>query len=503
MSTDGKGSRGFQWVKARLWKPLGWMGTGLMLGALIMGSWNMPFLSYAAGTPVIQTNQMSDPPNFSRGGFADIAKKVTPTVVNITVEKKMPQRMSRAPFEDMKKYFNIPGMPEFPNSSHPNPHPEGAGSGVLISDDGYILTNNHVVDNADRITVTLPDNREFSGKVIGTDPQTDLAVIKIEGQNLPYLAWGDSTQLQVGEYVLAVGNPFGLDSTVTLGIVSALGRGGMGITQYEDFIQTDAAINPGNSGGALVNTRGELVGINTAIFSRTGGYQGVGLAVPTKLAKPVYASLVNEGKVVRGHLGIGIQAVTPDLAKSFDLEKSRGALVTNVVPGSPADESGMKRGDVVIEYDGKTVTDPRTLQGQVLGTPVGNKVAIVIVREGSRMILHPVIREQQKLTRIARGDFSGSQGPLAGVAVQNMDEQTARRLGLEAHINGVIVKEVVPGSSAARAGLTQGDVISEINKKPIRSREEFMNAVTYLQDEPSALVFIHRGKGALYLTVKI
>lgn len=503
MRKDGKGSKGVQWAKAKLWKPLGWMGAGLMLGALIMGSWNIPFPSYAAGASVIQTNQMSDPPNFSRGGFADIAKKVTPAVVNITVEKTMPLPMSREPFEDMKKYFNIPGMPEFPNSSHPNPQPQGAGSGVLISGDGYILTNNHVVDKADRITVTLPDNREFSGRVIGTDPQTDLAVIKIDGQNLPFLAWGDSSKLQVGEYVLAVGNPFGLNSTVTLGIVSAIGRGGMGITQYEDFIQTDAAINPGNSGGALVNTRGELVGINTAIFSRTGGYQGVGLAVPTKLAKPVYSSLLSHGKVVRGHLGIGIQAVTPDLAKSFDLEESRGALVTNVVPGSPADESGMQRGDVVIEYDGKPVVNPRTLQGQVLGTPVGNKVAIVIVREGSRITLNPVIREQQASTKLAQAMPSEDEGPLAGVAVQDLDERTARQLGLEPHVNGVVVRGVQPRSSAARAGLIQGDVISEINKQPIRSREEFLKAVSHLHDENSALVFIHRGKGALYLTVKI
>jgi serine protease Do len=351
--------------------------------------------------------------------------------------------------------------------------------------------------------VTLPDNREFAGKVVGLDPQTDLAVIKIDATNLPFVAWGNSASLRVGEYVLAVGNPFGLNSTVTLGIVSALGRGGMGITQYEDFIQTDAAINPGNSGGALVNTRGELVGINTAIFSQSGGYQGVGFAVPTNLAKPVYESLVSTGKVVRGFLGVGIQAVTTDLARSFHLDHTKGALVTNVVPGSPADEAGLKRGDVIVEYQGKPVVDPRSLQHHVIKTNVGSEVSLAVIRDGKKQPLKTTIREQQNPTQVARAGSVEQEGPLAGVAVQNLDQSIAQQLGLEEKVNGVVVMDIAPGSHAARAGLVQGDVISEINRKPVRSEEDFVKLMSHLKEQSSALLFVHRGKGALYLTIKI
>jgi serine protease Do len=399
----------------------------------------------------------------------------------------------------------MPEMPGMPNRPGPSPGPEGhgAGSGVIVSSDGYVLTNDHVVEGAKEITVTLPDNREFSGKVVGLDPQTDLAVVKIDATNLPFVPWGNSGDLRVGEYVLAVGNPFGLNSTVTLGIVSALGRGGMGITQYEDFIQTDAAINPGNSGGALVNTQGELIGINTAIFSQSGGYQGVGFAVPTNLAKPVYESLVSTGKIVRGFLGVGIQAVTTDLARSFQLDQTKGALVTNVVPGSPADEAGIKRGDVIVEYQGKPVLDPRNLQHQVIRTTVGSKVNMVVIRDGHKQTLKTKIREQQNPTQVAEAGSVEQEGPLAGVAVQNLDKGIAQRLGLEEDVNGVVVMEVIPGSYAARAGLVQGDVISEINRKPVRSEEDFMKVVSHLKEKSSALIFIHRGKGALYLTIKI
>ncbi|PJA78381.1 MAG: hypothetical protein CO149_04335, partial [Nitrospirae bacterium CG_4_9_14_3_um_filter_51_5] len=297
--------------------------------------------------------------------------------------------------------------------------------------------------------------------------------------------------------------PFGLNSTVTLGIVSALGRGGMGITQYEDFIQTDAAINPGNSGGALVNMRGELVGINTAIFSQSGGYQGVGFAIPTNLAKPVYDSLVSTGKVVRGFLGVGIQEVTADLAQSFQLHQTKGALVTNVVPGSPADEAGIKRGDVIVEYQGKPVLDPRSLQHHVIRTTVGSEVSMVVMRDGHKQSLKTKIREQQNPTQVAQAAPVGKEGPLAGVAVQNLDNGLAQQLGLEKDMNGVVVMEVTPGSVAARAGLVQGDVISEINRKPVRSEEDFVKVVSHLKEQSSALIFIHRGKGALYLTIKI
>jgi serine protease Do len=426
--------------------------------------------------------QTTDPPLLQKGGFADIAKRVTPAVVNITVSKQATVPMSGMPFDPMKEFFGLPGAPGLQprQDQAPMPDLQGAGSGVVVSSDGYVLTNNHVVEGAREITVTLPDKREYPGTVVGLDPQTDLAVIKVGATD-----------------------PFGLNSTVTLGIVSALGRGGMGITQYEDFIQTDAAINPGNSGGALVNTQGELVGINTAIFSRSGGYQGVGFAVPTKLAKPIFSSLVKTGSVVRGYLGVGIQAVTPDLAASFQLDKAQGALVTNVMPGSPADQAGIQRGDVIVEYEGEAVVDPRTLQGQVVGTVVGNQISLVVMREGEKMTLRPVIREQNKPTQVARANPMKHDGPFAGVAVQDLDGRIAKQLGLAEEVSGVVVMEVMPGSYAERAGLAQGDVISEINRKPVSSERDFIQVISHLEKQQDALIFIHRGKGALYLTIKI
>ncbi len=494
------------WDRSSAWeKSLGLAGMGILVGALLFGAWNNPSPTFAHKSKPDHELQTTDPPHFEKGGFADIAQRVTPAVVNITVSKRAAVPMSGLPFDPMKEFFGLPGTPKFPprHKEMPLPEQQGAGSGVIVSSDGYVLTNNHVVENAEEITVTLPDKREFPGTVVGLDPQTDLAVIKLKASDLPFVPWGDSSSLKVGEYVLAVGNPFGLNSTVTLGIVSALGRGGMGITQYEDFIQTDAAINPGNSGGALVNTRGELVGINTAIFSRTGGYQGVGFAVPTKLAKPVYASLVKTGVVVRGYLGVGIQAVTPDLAESFNLENAHGALVTNVMSGSPADQAGIQRGDVIVEYEGQAVDDPRTLQRQVVGTVVGIEISLVVMREGKKVNLYPVIREQDKTTRVARTHSMNQDGPLAGVAVQDLDGRMAQQLGITEEVNGVVVMEVRPGSNAERAGLAQGDVISEINRQPIQSEKDFRNVVSHIEQEKDALIFIHRGKGALYLNVKI
>jgi serine protease Do len=256
---------------------------------------------------------------------------------------------------------------------------EGMGSGVIISSDGYVVTNNHVVEGAGEIVMTLTDKREFKARLIGTDPPTDLAVLKIEAHDLPHLTWGDSSRLQVGEYVLAIGNPFGLNSTVTLGIVSALGRGHMGITQYEDFIQTDAAINPGNSGGALFDTTGALVGINTAILSQTGGYQGVGFAVPSTMARPVVEHLIKTGKVVRGYLGVGIQDLTPDLVNAFGLTHKKGALVSHVTEESPAEHAGVKQGDIIVEYQGTAIEDGGALQRAVTRTAPGAKVTMKLV----------------------------------------------------------------------------------------------------------------------------
>jgi len=449
-------------------------------------------------------------------GFTEVAKAVTPAVVNITTVisekvtdgRSMPDELR----ERMEEFFGGPNGPFGPRSFRgpqgPGEPPRGhrgggQGSGVIVSPDGYVLTNNHVIDGAREVTVTLPDKREFQGKIVGTDPKTDLAVVKIDGQNLPSVAWGDASKLQVGEYVLAVGNPFGLNSTVTLGIVSALGRGRMGITQYEDFIQTDAAINPGNSGGALVNTRGELVGINTAIFSQNGGYQGVGFAVPTSMSKPIYESLIKTGKVVRGYLGIGIQDLNHDLAKSFGIKDSKGALVSDVKEDGPADQGGLKQGDVITSYQGSPVEDAVALQRMVTSTSVGSKVPVKIMRDGREKELTITIGEQHDTTKTAKAETGEKDYAFAGVAVQDLDKDTAKELGMKGKAQGVVVTSVEPDSGADKAGLMPGDVIREINRQPVKSVKEFEKVSSAVKKGDNVLILINRRGNALFLSAKV
>jgi serine protease Do len=438
-------------------------------------------------------------------GFTDVAKTVTPAVVNITTsvaEKVSDSGQSR---DRMEEFFGAPWGPFGPRRFGPPSEHRGGGqgSGVIVTPDGYVLTNNHVIDGARTVTVTLPDKREFKGRLVGADPKTDIAVIKIDGTNLPAIPWGDSSKLQVGEYVLAVGNPFGLNSTVTLGIVSALGRGRMGITQYEDFIQTDAAINPGNSGGALVNTRGELIGINTAIFSQSGGYQGVGFAVPTSMSKPIYESLVKTGKVVRGYLGVGIQDLTPDLAKSFGLSENKGAVVTEVKEDGPADHSGIKQGDVITMYQGAPIEDSIALQRAVTRTPVGDKAAVTVIRDGRKKDLAVAVGEMPETTQVAKAQTEGMDHPLAGLAVQDLDRNTAQELGLKAKLQGVVVMSVEPDSAAERAGLMPGDIIREINKQPVKSTKDYNRVASELAKSDQVLLLINRRGASLYLSAKI
>ena len=448
-------------------------------------------------------------------GFTEVAKAVTPAVVNITTVmgekvsdgRKIPDELR----ERMEEFFGGPQGPGGPRGfrgpqgpGEPRGHRGGGqGSGVIVSPDGYVLTNNHVIEGAQEVTVTLPDKREFKGAIVGADPKTDLAVVKIDGQNLPTVVWGDATKLQVGEYVLAVGNPFGLNSTVTLGIVSALGRGRMGITQYEDFIQTDAAINPGNSGGALVNTRGELVGINTAIFSQTGGYQGVGFAVPTSMGKPIYESLIKTGKVVRGYLGIGIQDLSQDLAKSFGIKNAKGALVSDVKEESPADQAGLKQGDVITSYQGSSVEDAVSLQRLVTRTAVGTKASVKVIRDGHEKDLTVTIGEQPDTVKVAKAEPAEADYAFAGVAVQDLDRETAKELGLKGKPQGVVVTGVEPESGAEKAGLMAGDVIREINRQPVKSVKEFEKASAAIKKGDNVLILINRRGNALFLTAKV
>jgi serine protease Do len=472
----------------------GFLATGVMLGALAFGSLSSLTASDAApiatGLASAQPAAIAPPAQ----GFTEIAKAVTPAVVNITASKEERGEHPRRPGDRPEEFFGFRGPRE--------PRAQGVGSGVIISPEGYIVTNNHVVDGAREVIVTLPDKRELKGKVMGTDPKTDLAVIKVDGRDLPFISWGDSSSLQVGEYVLAVGNPFGLNSTVTSGIVSALGRGGMGITQYEDFIQTDAAINPGNSGGALVNTRGELVGINTAIISQSGGYQGVGFAVPSTMAKPVAESLAKSGKVVRGHLGIGIQELTPDLSKSFGLDSVKGALVSDVKEESPAAQAGLKQGDIIVKYQGTPVDGPRALQRAVTQTPIGTKVPITVVRDGREQTVHATIGEQPGTAQVAKADPGDAEHALAGVSVRSLEPREARELGMSGKAQGVLVVGVEPDSKAERAGLAEGDVITEINRRPVKSVQDFERVASDLKKDQNSLLLVYRRGNALFLTVK-
>jgi len=385
----------------------------------------------------------------------------------------------------------------------PMPKQHGMGSGVVVTKDGYLLTNNHVVDNADEVKVALQDGREFTAKVVGRDPKSDVAVIKIDAKDLPAVSMADSDKVEVGDIVLAVGNPFGIGQTVTTGIVSATGRGGAIGLDYEDFIQTDAAINPGNSGGALVDGEGRLIGINTAILSRSGGNQGIGFAIPVNLARDVMESLVKDGHVTRGYLGVMIQDLTPALAKEFKLKDSNGALVGDVTPRSPAEKAGLKNGDIIIEFNGKKVTDSRHLKLEVARVKPGESVPLKVLRDGSTKTLNVAVKEMPGSESVAKGDRPNNpddNGTLNGVTVGDLDARARQEYDLPANVRGVVVTEVQPDSAAAEAGLKPGDVIQEINRQPVRSAEEAVR-MTEKTDSKRTLLRVWRNGGSRYVVV--
>ena len=383
------------------------------------------------------------------------------------------------------------------------------GSGVIISADGYVVTNNHVVgENVREITIALPDKREIKGRVVGADPDTDIALLKIPVSGLPVVPWGDSGQLKVGEWVLAIGSPFQLSQTVTAGIVSATGRANMGFANYEDFIQTDAAINPGNSGGALVNARGELIGINTAIFSQSGGYMGIGFAVPSNMVRSVMEQLRKGGKVVRGYLGVSIQELTQDLAKQFGVSETKGVLISDVLSDSPARRARLERGDVLIEFDGRAVENPTQFRNLVAQTPIGKKVHVRLIRNGQTKELDVTIGEQPKTMAQAESPGDSNQearssGAFAGLDVRELTPELARRFNLSQDgQGGVVVARVADGSPAGEAGVQVGDVITEVNRKPIATLRDFQYVTDKLSPKDPALVLVHRNGRNLYLTIQ-
>lgn len=430
--------------------------------------------------------------------MAEIAEAVKPSVVNISTEKT--EMVASAP---VSPFLNDPFFKQFFGDQFKQQAPRerksaSLGSGVIISSDGYILTNNHVIKNADKIKVLLSDKREFIGKLVGADPKTDLSVIKIEAEGLSSIEMGNSDELKVGELVLAIGNPYGLNQTITMGIVSAVGRANVGIADYEDFIQTDAAINPGNSGGALVNVKGELVGINTAIFSTSGGYQGIGFSIPSNMVKVVMDSLITEGKVIRGWFGVSVQSITPDLAKQFKLNESQGTLISNVIENSPAEMAGLIRGDVIIEFNGEKVDEPFALRNTVAGIKPGEEVSIKIIRDEEVRTINVVIGELP--VDIQKIPSPVIENALKGVSVLDLTPEIYDKLSLPEKIRGVVVTNIVPGSPA-ETSLAPGDVILEVNRKGITSVEDYEARVSNIKSDKDILLLLFRRGSTIFATI--
>ena len=445
--------------------------------------------------------------------FASVAREVSPSVVFIQVESKVPLNNSQfnspfghgSPFgnDEFFKHFFGDQFPGFPKGQKPkSPQKErraiGQGSGFVFTTKGskssgksYILTNNHVIENAEKITVKFQNGREFEAKIKGRDPQSDVAVLEVESGKLPALTFSDSTQLEVGEWVVAIGNPFGLSHTLTVGVVSAKGRTSVGINAYEDFIQTDAAINPGNSGGPLVNLDGKVVGINTAIFSRSGGYMGVSFAIPSNLAEQIAYQLIKKGEVTRGFLGIIIQQITPELAESFNVKPGRGIIISQVNDKSPAKKAGLRQGDVIVEFRGKPVKEVGNFRNQVALIPPGSREKLVILRNGKRKIANITIGKLSEEDKLAAVEPMQSTEEI-GLTVQTLTSQIAKQFNVKPD-KGVLVTQVQPNSIAAMGGIKTGMVILEVNQTPINSAAEFKREIKKSNTKKRALFLTRNG----------
>ena len=433
----------------------------------------------------------------------EVTERVLPSVVNIASTRKRVVQPGPFPFEDpFFRHFFGPRSQAEPRQREE----QGLGSGVIVAE-GLVVTNNHVVENADVITITTNDRREFEAEIVGTDPKSDLAVLRIKGDvsTLVPIAWGRSGDLRLGDTVLAIGNPFGVGQTVTMGIVSAIGRADLGIVDYEDFIQTDAAINPGNSGGALVNTRGELVGINTAILSRTGGSMGIGFAIPTDMARPIMAALRADGRVIRGWLGVSIQNVDQDMAVALGLSSAGGVLVSDVAEDTPASAGGLKRGDVIIRVNEHAVTSTGDLRNTIATAGAGRTVALQVIREGKEQRLEIRLGEMpsdpEAKSAIPDSQFPAKKVEIAGLSLEPLTPSLRQRLGVPTEFsNGVAVTAIAPGSAAASAGLAPGDVVLQINGKPVVSIERFSR--DWKANKKNKLLLIYRAGRTIFTLVK-
>ncbi len=440
--------------------------------------------------------------------FSPVVKRAMPAVVNISSSKVVrQQQMPRGMFDDpfFRQFFGD----RMPQMQQPRSQRETSlGSGVVVSPDGYILTNNHVVDGATDVKVAFFDKHEYPAKIVGTDKYTDVAVLKIDRSGLTTLPFADSAHAQVGDVVLAIGNPFGLGQTVTMGIISATGRAGLGIERYEDFIQTDAAINRGNSGGALIDARGELVGINTAILSgSTGGNEGIGFAIPANLARSMMDQILKKGKVTRGYMGILPQELTPDIAKAFGMPNGRGVAVAEVVPSGPAANAGLKTGDVITAVNGNPVDDVNAFRLQVAAFAPGTTIHLKIARSGQNLDVPVTLTEYNMEAAENTGGpgnlpSGGEKGAMRGVSVQALTGDLRRQLQLPEGTTGVIITDLDEDSAAAAAGLESGDVIVQVNHKAVNTVAEFNSAVKAGSSKESTLLLVKRGQATQFVVVQ-